>query len=254
MKLLDAWRLATGTLTAVPVQPPRTVDRPTAGVAMALAPLAALPLAIGVVLVLGLTAELPLAAPVGGTLAVALLALGSRAMHLDGLADTVDGLTASYDRERSLEVMKSGTSGPAGVTAIVLVLLLQAMGFTALVGDWRSALVAGVAVCLSRGALAWCCCPLVGAARPDGLGRTFIGTVPVWIAGCLTVVLAGLLVAASSYAGLALWRPVAGVALALIALALLLRRAMTRFGGVTGDVFGAAIEISLAASLIVLAS
>ncbi|MEZ5159525.1 MAG: hypothetical protein R2709_01430 [Marmoricola sp.] len=41
--LLDAWRLAVGTLTAVPVRPPMTVDRRRAGLAMLLAPLAVLP-------------------------------------------------------------------------------------------------------------------------------------------------------------------------------------------------------------------
>ena len=250
--ILDAWRLATGTLTALPTRPPRVVDRRVAGLAIALAPLAVLPLAAGATLTVGLTAELPLYPPVGGVLAVGLLALGSRALHLDGLADTADGLTASYDRERSLDVMKSGTSGPAGVAAIVIVLLLQAMAFTGLVGDWSTAIVAGLAVCFSRVALSWCCSPLLHAARPDGLGRSFVGTVPVLVATILTAVVGGILVAWSSYAGLALWRPIASLALALAVLALLLRRTTARFGGITGDVFGAAIELTLAATLVLL--
>jgi len=250
--ILGAWRLAMGTLTAIPVPAPRTVDRRIAGLAMLLAPLAVLPLAAAVVLVLGLTAAIPLFPPVGGVLAVGVLALGSRAMHLDGLADTADGLTASYDRERSLAVMKSGTSGPAGVTAIVLVLAIQAMALTGLVGDWSTAVVAGVAVCFSRVALAWCCTPLLRAARPDGLGRTFVGTVPGWMAAALTVLVGAILTVASSYAGLVLWRPIAGIVLAVIVLALVLRRTSTRFGGITGDVFGAAIELTLAATLLLL--
>lgn len=60
------------------------------------------------------------------TLVMALLAvgaavLGNRAFHLDGLSDTVDGYAASFDAQRSLAVMKTGTSGPAGVAATVLV-------------------------------------------------------------------------------------------------------------------------------------
>jgi adenosylcobinamide-GDP ribazoletransferase len=252
--ILDAWRLATGTLTALRVRPPGTVDRRTAGAAMVLAPLAVLPLAVGVFLILWLSFRIPLATPIGGVLAVALLALGTRAMHVDGLADTADGLAASYDRERSLAVMKGGTSGPAGVAAIVLALLLQAMGFAALVGNWRTATVAALAVCFSRCAFAWCCTPLLGAARPDGLGRTFVGTVPVWVAACLTVVVGALLVACASIAGLEGWRaPAAGV-LGLLAMGLLLRRASSRFGGITGDVFGAAVEVTLAATLILLGS
>ena len=49
--LLDAWRLALGTLTAIPVAPPALVDRRRAGMAMVLAPLAVLPLAVAVTLV-----------------------------------------------------------------------------------------------------------------------------------------------------------------------------------------------------------
>lgn len=251
--ILDAWRLATGTLTAIPVRPPRSVESRTAMAAMLLAPLAVLPLAIGVFVILGITAAIPLSAPVGGVLAVAVLAMGSRAMHLDGLADTADGLTASYDRERSLTVMKSGTSGPAGVAAIVIVLALQAMAFTSLTLDWSTAVVGGIAVCLSRTALAWCCTPLLHAARPDGLGKTFVGTVPVWAAATVTIIVGAVLVGCAHHAGLEWWRPLGSLALAGLALGVLLLRSSRRFGGVTGDVFGAGIEMTLAASLILLA-
>ena len=120
--LLDAWRLALGTLTAIPVAPPALVDRRRAGMAMVLAPLAVLPLAVAVTLVALAGHGLDLPIPVAALLALGATILGNRAFHLDGLSDTVDGMAASYDRERSLAVMKSGTSGPAGVVAVVLVL------------------------------------------------------------------------------------------------------------------------------------
>ena len=110
----DAWRLAAGTLTAIPVGAPRRVDRRTAALAMVLAPLAVLPLAAVVGLVVWAGHRSEVSALGVGVTAVAFLALGSRALHLDGLADTADGLTASYDRERSLAVMRSGAAGPAG--------------------------------------------------------------------------------------------------------------------------------------------
>jgi adenosylcobinamide-GDP ribazoletransferase len=45
--------------------------------------------------------------------------------HLDGLSDTFDALASRKSRERMLEIMKDSTTGPIGVGAIVLVLLVK---------------------------------------------------------------------------------------------------------------------------------
>ena len=91
---------------------------------MLLAPLAVLPLAGIVALVVWTGSRADVSPLATAVVAVTTLALGSRAFHLDGLADTADGLTASYDRERSLAVMRTGAAGPAGVVAVVLVSVL----------------------------------------------------------------------------------------------------------------------------------
>jgi adenosylcobinamide-GDP ribazoletransferase len=225
----DGWRLAVGTLTAVPVRAPVTVTTRTARSAMLLAPLAVLPLGLLVAVVVGLGGLVPVPPLAVAAVAVGLLAAGSRALHWDGLSDVVDGLTASYDRDRSLSVMKSGTSGPAGTVAVVGVLLVQTAALTAYVGSWHGGLLAGVLVCLSRCALWIVCCSRVPAARPDGLGVLYTRTVP------LPVALAGG-VLLSAIGGLVVW--------------LLVRRTTARFGGVTGDVMGAAIELALATTLL----
>ena len=93
----DAWRLSVGTLTAVPVPSPSTVDGRRAGGAMMLAPLAVLPLGIAAALVVTIGHALDLPTLVTALLALAAVAAGNRAFHLDGLSDTVDGLAASYD-------------------------------------------------------------------------------------------------------------------------------------------------------------
>jgi adenosylcobinamide-GDP ribazoletransferase len=225
----DALRLAVGTLTAVPVRAPTRVDRATARGAMLLAPLAVLPLGVLVAAIVWAGGALDLPPLAVAFVAVGALAAGSRALHWDGLSDTADGLTASYDAARSLEVMKSGTSGPAGVVATVVVLGIQAAALTAYVGPVGGALLAGALVCLSRCALWIVCCTRVPAARPDGLGVTYTRTVPVPVAvagGLLLSVVGGLVVL------------------------LLVRRTTKRFGGVTGDVFGAAIELALATTLL----
>lgn len=248
---MDAWRLAVGTLTAWPVRPPGVVDRVVAGRAMVLAPAAVLPLAVAGGLVAWAGDAAGLSPLVSGLLVPALLALGTRAFHLDGLADTADGLTASYDRERTLAVMRSGDVGPAGAAALVLVLGLQAAGVASLAaaGD---ALVVGAAVLLSRGALAVACARPVRPGDGSGLGATVAGTVPTAVAAAAWLLWSALLVGACVLVDVPWWQGALASAAALLVLVLLLARARRRVGGITGDVLGAGIELTLAVVLLVL--
>lgn len=248
--MADAWRLAAGTLTAVPMAAPSRVDRRVAARAVLLGPLAVLPLglAVAVVLVLGWYAGLaPLAS---GTLAAAALALGTRAFHLDGLADTADGLTASYDPDRTLAVMRTGDTGPAGAAAVALVLLAQVAGLSALatLGP-AGATLAGGLVCLSRWSHAGACRRGVPSAA-SGLGATHADNLATPLVLALVLVAAGLASAGCLAAGLPWWRGLLGVALAAVAVGLVVRRAVRRIGGVTGDVMGASIEVGLACLLV----
>lgn len=240
-------RLAVGTLTAVPVPAVARVTPGDATGAMLLAPVAALPLGavVGALLWLGGEAALP---PIAvAFVALAALAAGSRALHLDGLSDVADGLTASYDPERSLAVMKSGTAGPAGVAAVVVVLGTQAGALASYVGSGRGAVVAGAAVVASRAALWIVCARPVPPARPDGLGVTFTRRVPTVVA------VLGWIALAAAAALVHPWRGPLAVGLAAVVVLLLTLRTVRRFGGVTGDVFGAAVELALATLLLALA-
>ncbi|SEC89593.1 cobalamin-5'-phosphate synthase [Nocardioides exalbidus] len=241
----EAWLLATGTLTAFRVPMPSRVDRSVAGLAMALAPVAALPLGVvaGLVVLVGEWIDLP---PLATAYVVVLaLALGTRAFHWDGLADTADGLTASYSRERSLEVMRTGPVGPAGVVAVVLVASLQAAGLTAVVRHEHGWLAVALLVCASRACLAVACVRGVPAARADGLGATHIGAVPV-VAAVASLVVGGVAVALAGDALGSAWPTLAGLVLMVAAVVALLMRCVRRLGGITGDVLGAAVEVSFA--------
>lgn len=245
MVLRDAWLFATGTLTAVRVPPPSVVDRRVAGLGMALAPVAALPLALAAATVVVLAGWIDVPPLATAYVVVLALALGTRAFHWDGLADTADGLTASYSPARSLEVMRTGPVGPAGVVAVVLVAGLQAAGLQAVVRHEHAWWVVGLLVCASRGSLALGCVRGVPAARPDGLGATCIGSVPV-VGAIATLLLSGVAVAFAGRGLDAPWSLLLGlVATVAIVLALLLR-CVRRLGGITGDVLGAAVEVSFA--------
>ncbi|WP_435154992.1 adenosylcobinamide-GDP ribazoletransferase [Amycolatopsis sacchari] len=237
--------MAVGTLTALPVPPPSRIDRRVAGGAMVLGPVAVLPLAAlaGLVLYAGQLLGLPPLAVAG--VAVGAVALGSRGLHLDGLADTADGLGASYDRGRALEIMRRGDSGPTGVAALVLVLIVQC-GAMAAAGPWAGA----AAVVLGRCVLSLCCTGFVPSARPEGLGATVSGSVPVPLAGLVFALAAGLSVLLP---GLPWWRGPLAIAVAYAVAGLLLWRCVRRLGGITGDVLGACVEAATAAALVALA-
>jgi adenosylcobinamide-GDP ribazoletransferase len=266
--LPDAVRLALGTLTVLPVPAPRSVTARVAGAAMLLAPVAALPLGLltAAVLLAGDLAGLPTVA--SAALAVGALGLATRGLHLDGLADTADGLASGYDRARALAVMRSGDVGPAGVATTVLVLLVQvgclaalastADGAGAVRQSWSSAghlvVVVTLAVLLSRCVLPLACAHGVPGARTSGLGATVAGSVPRSRAAVPLVVVAGAGALVLAWAGLPWWRvPVAGL-LAVVVTAGVVVTCTRRLGGITGDVLGACVELSFAAALLALAA
>jgi adenosylcobinamide-GDP ribazoletransferase len=253
--LLDAWRLAFGTLTALPARPPGVVDRRRTGAAMVLAPVAVIPLGLAVAAVVVAGDWMGLSPFVVALLALGAAVLGNRGFHLDGLSDVADGMAASYDRERSLAVMKTGTSGPAGTVAVLLVLGLQTAGLAGVVAgsdQWRAAALAGLAVCVSRAALVLCCLRGVRPARADGLGRPYTQTVGPVVAAAVWIAIALVLALAGAWAGLPWWRGVLAATVALLVVAAVVARSVSRFGGVTGDVFGASVELALAALLVAL--
>jgi adenosylcobinamide-GDP ribazoletransferase len=236
-------RLALTTFTVAPVRAGR-VDRAAAGVAMALAPVVGA--ALGAVLAgagLGLRW---LGAPplVAGVATVGLGVLLTRGLHVDGLADTADGLGSYRDAAGTLDVMKKPDIGPFGVAAVVLSLLLQAACAAVLLDRAWPAALAGVAAGTAAGrlAVAWACRRGVPAARPGGLGATVAGTVG-WFAAVAGLAFVAVL-ALPAVPGRAWQGPVA-VLVSLAATLLLVRHAVRRIGGVTGDVLGAVVEVGV---------
>ena len=204
-------------------------------------PLATIPLAAGAAVVGWLATLVALPAAVVGLLVVATLALGTRALHLDGLADTADGLGSGWDPERALAVMKRGDVGPMGVVTLLLTLGLQAAGFATLVVDLTTALTAGLLICISRAALVLVCRRGVPAARPTGLGVVMAGTVAPGVAALVWL----LVLAAAGLVTDPAWVGPFTAAVAGLAVLALVRHCVRRFGGVTGDVMGAAVEVAL---------
>lgn len=247
--MLDGLKLAFGTLTAIPVPPPGRIDRPVAGRAMALAPLTQVPLVVLVLLWGWAVREVPVPPLVAAAAMLVAVTLATRGMHLDGLADTADGLSASYDRVKALEVMRRSDIGPSGVAAVVLVLLVDAAALSSLLTTWPGVVLACLGLLASRHLLAWACSPGVPSARPEGLGATVAGSVPRAVVALCLVLLLGVSALASHVTGSLWWVGPVVVGTALVGGLAVIHRASTRLGGITGDVLGAVIEVSLASAL-----
>lgn len=185
-------------------------------------------------------------------LAVGILALLTRGLHLDGLADTADGMGKLGTRAESLAVMRRADIGPFGVTTLLLVLLVDvcALGRDVVAGRGPVSIV--VAVVCGRLALLQSGVPGIPAARPDGLGAWVAESIPRGAAWGVTGfgLLIALIPAALGHPAVAA-RAAGGIGAGCISASVVRRRAVRRFGGITGDVLGAASEIATCTSLLV---
>jgi len=242
----NALRLAFGTFTRIPVPTPTSVDRSVAGQAIALAPFTAA--------VLALLCAIPLMfvytdAPNAllAIMSIALLAWLTRGMHLDGLADVADGLGSNKPAALALEIARKSDIGPFGVITLVVALALQVVALTACLDRGNGFLAFVTAMLVSRTALTWGCIKGWPAARDQGLGAMVAQSTPIAVPIIWTVLALCGSYLAFGFAG------AGATTLGVISAIVLLNITNRRFGGVTGDVFGAVIEVSMTGALVVLA-
>lgn len=231
--------LAVSWLTVLPVRGPERVDRGAAAGAISWAPVVGVLLGAGAVAVMWALTIAGASPLLAGLVGVAALALGTRGMHIDGLADTMDGLGSYGPPERAREIMKSGGAGPFGVAALVFVIGIQAVAFAALV-DAQRWLAVVVAVAVGRVAVVLACRSGIDAAPGAGFGALVAGTQRraigfAWAAVALV---------AAGFVTDAWWLGPIAVGAALATATVLVRHAVRRFGGLNGDVLGAAVEVA----------
>jgi adenosylcobinamide-GDP ribazoletransferase len=186
-----------------------------------------------------------------GPLVVLILAGGvllTGGLHIDGLADTLDGIAARGESEKTLAVMKEGAAGPVGVLGLFFVYLFKYAALSAAGLPLLPALVVTMPLC-GRWAIV-----AAGALYPpagEGLGREFVTGLGFTqlLVSCVVgaaVIMAGNLIWPGKFLNLTP-AVVAGIGVSTVLVGIPVRR----IGGITGDLLGAVNEIAEVAFLLV---
>ena len=206
-------------------------------------------LLLGLVILWALVLALPLFMQVLAALLVAVLAVGNRFLHLDGLMDFSDAMWGGHTVERRLEIMRDSRVGSFAVAGCISVLLVK---FSALLSLLTVLSASGLsAVLLFPMVSRWSMTLLLTVfpyGRQQGIGSAFTSSGRPWLATgfALLTVVAG---------AWFLLGPVGIIVLLVVSLASLLLgwwAARRLGGGLTGDCYGAANEIMEALALVLL--
>jgi adenosylcobinamide-GDP ribazoletransferase len=193
-------------------------------------------------------------------LVVTTLVLLTRGLHLDGLADLIDGLGSRRAAEQALAVMRRPDVGAFGVAAIGTTLLLQISALaTILASTSRPAGIVAIILAATTGRVAVLLA--AGDHQPAAAGSSF-GALITGTASATTRYTTGAALAAASVAAPAAatgsWIPgpwtLGAVLAGLAASTALCRHAVRRLGGISGDVFGGLLEVATTTTLLVLAA
>ncbi len=165
----------------------------------------------------------------------------SGGLHVDGMADTVDGFAAHRDREGTLSIMKDSHIGTFGVLAICV----YVVGMTACMAQ---AGAAAAALFPLVGRTAALLCARLHRSATNGLGRWFVDGVKtvhvVWATAAFVAIAAGFCLRQGLQGWTLLMGFVAALLAALLVTALTVWRFSKKLGGITGDVIGFSVEFS----------
>jgi len=217
-------------ITAIPLGKPRPFD--PKGI-IACFPLAGLIIGLGLA-IFDLTASAVWPPLVAAVLDAAFLAAVTGALHLDGLADTADGLYGGREPEKALAVMKDSRVGAMGLVAVCLLLLIKTTAIGHL--DHGRFLALLIVPAYARSAMIFGMRFLPYARGKEGTGSAFFETPLATMDFRYLLLPLGL----SLFMG---WR---GLLLNLVfaaATAALIWFYRRRLNGITGDLLGAMAEI-----------
>jgi len=229
---MNSFFLALQFLTTIPVMRSFNASDRQLGVSALFYPL--IGLIIGCLLVTLASLLDHLSANIGASLVLILWVVLTGGLHLDGLADCADAWVGGLgDKQRSLEIMKDPAAGPIAVLVLVVIILLK---WALLIEVIETQMTARLIVVAMLGRLALLLLMLsTSYIRKGGLGAIIVKHLPESAAKGLSVI--GVLIGIYFLGWLA-------IALMLLTLFIIKYQAYKRLGGVTGDVYGASVELS----------
>lgn len=174
---------------------------------------------------------------VASALVLVVLILTNGGFHLDGFADTIDGLAGGNTKEERLHIMKDSRIGAIGVVAIVLLLLLKFLLINNLPFDIKNYILF-LLPAIGR----WSMVPMAYwadyARESGGLGKVFTehtGTMQFMLATIFTLLFS---------AAFLLWNGAVYLSILFAAAYLTTAFFQKKLGGATGDVLGFQSEVS----------
>jgi adenosylcobinamide-GDP ribazoletransferase len=194
-------------------------------------------------IVLAVAIELGLSPLLAALLALSCLIILTGALHEDGLADCADGFFGGATRQRKLDIMRDSQIGTFGALALLLSFSIRAASLASIISEspGLAMVVLIAAAALSRSAAL---IPLAALppARQDGAG--YAAGTPGGMALAAAACLAAIFAIGPVLAGAGLARTLAAIALATGAACAMVPLAKKHIGGSTGDVAGAAQQLS----------
>jgi adenosylcobinamide-GDP ribazoletransferase len=235
--VVDAFRL----LTIIPLPFGSSNDSPPSKYSPLFFPFVGLLIGVGAAAAYAFFDEL-LPGELAAALTIVTVVIATGALHVDGLADFVDGMFGGRDPESRMRIMKQPDIGAFGVTAVVLVLVIDWLALFSLTVE-NAWIVLPMVGLMSRSA------PLVVmtltryVSSSGGLAQSYVG-IPK--PALVFAIIVAVVISAVIGGGLALSIALAGLVMAVL-VAFFAKR---RIGGSNGDVYGAAVELVTAVCLI----
>jgi adenosylcobinamide-GDP ribazoletransferase len=170
-------------------------------------------------------------------LILGLLALLTRGLHLDGFADTMDGLASGGTREKILEVMKDSRIGAFGVISLILLIGAKYLALDQIPNSSIPKSLILMAV-LGRNSMVLVCYRSPYARPEGGLAKPFVENLAAHEMVFSLASAFGIALLLMGMKGVALFL---GISLFCVAYRFFFTK---KLGGVTGDVLGAANELA----------